>query len=148
MRINGTEVGEIGLEAAMAGEFGVPLVFVSADSGGVREARELLGQDVDAVEVKKAITQNSGICLPIARTEQMLRRAAAEAMLKAPTAPPVVFQSPATIEVVFTTPQSADVLRDAGGIRRIDDVTVRTDGNSVLAAYRRLTVALAGRREE
>jgi D-amino peptidase len=92
VKVNATEVGEIGLEAALAGKFGVPLAFVSGDSGGIREARELLGGDVETVEVKQAITETSGVCLPAAKTRRMLRDAAYRALRKARSVPPVVFQ--------------------------------------------------------
>ena len=41
--LNGILVGEIGMEAALAGEQGVPLKFVSGDDMGCREAEALIG---------------------------------------------------------------------------------------------------------
>lgn len=38
IRVNGTPVGEIALDASVAGEFNVPLIFVSSDEKGCREA--------------------------------------------------------------------------------------------------------------
>ena len=38
LRINGVSVGEIGMEAAIAGDYGVPVVLVTGDSAGVAEA--------------------------------------------------------------------------------------------------------------
>ena len=141
IRVNETEVGEIGLEAALAGKFGVPLAFVSADSGGVREARELLGKDIEAVEVKRALSPTSGICLPASRTAEMLREAAARAMRNAPRVPPVVFQSPTTFEVTFTKPESALALEQMPGIERTGQNTICTQGPSILAAYRTFVLA-------
>lgn len=141
LSVNDTEVGEIGLEAALAGKFGVPLAFVSGDSGGVREAKELLGDEVEAVEVKRAISATSGICLPAARTAKLLREAAARAFRRAPTVPPVVFQSPTTLEVTFSTARSAAALEKMPAIERTGEATVRTEGASILVAYRNFVLA-------
>ncbi|HNS33514.1 MAG TPA: M55 family metallopeptidase, partial [bacterium] len=41
LRVNGTEYGEFGLFAALAGSYGVPTIFVSGDAAAAREARDL-----------------------------------------------------------------------------------------------------------
>ena len=40
MWLNGKRIGEIAIEALQIGIFGVPVVMVSADEAGCREARE------------------------------------------------------------------------------------------------------------
>jgi D-amino peptidase len=141
VKLNGAVLGEMGMEAALAGEYGVPLAFVSGDSAAVHEARELLGGDLQAVEVKTAISPTGGICLPAARTGKLLREAAVRAIRSAANMPPLVFQSPATLEVVFTDPQSAEALKGAEGVERVGETTVRTRGHSVLAAYHQFVSA-------
>ena len=135
LRLNGVLLGELGMEAALAGEHGVPLAFVSGDTAAVREVQELLGSDVQVVEVKKAISPTGGICLPTARTGKMLREAAIRAVREAGNVPSLVFQSPATLEVIFKTPQSADALAGMEGIERTGEAGIRTQGPSVKAAY-------------
>jgi D-amino peptidase len=136
MCVNTTELGEIGLEAALAGKFGVPLAFVSGDSGAVREAKELLGEELETVEVKQAITSTSAVCLPAAQTHRLLRDAAARAVRKARHMPTVVFQSPTVLEVTFRTRGSADALESSSAVERTGECSVRTRGSSILAAYR------------
>jgi len=136
IRLNGTVLGEVGMEAALAGEYGVPLAFVSGDAAAVHEARELLGSDVHAVEVKTGISPTGGICLPAARTGKMLRETAVRAIRGAANMPPLVFQSPVTLDVAFTNPESAQALEGMEGIERTDETSVRTRGQSVVAAYR------------
>ncbi len=136
LRLNGTNLGEVGMEAALAGEYGVPLAFVSGDSAAVSEARELLGSDVHAVEVKTAIGPTGGICLPAARTGKMLREAAVRAVRGAARVPPIVFQSPVTLDVLFKEAASAEALTGMEGIERTSEKSIRTQGQSVLAAYR------------
>src|SRR2546427_7022926 len=54
VRLNGKPVGELGLNAALAGVHGVPVALVSGDSAVAAEAKDLLGQGVGAGIVKKA----------------------------------------------------------------------------------------------
>jgi len=42
LKLNGVTVGESGLSAAIAGHFGVPLVFVSGDLHAIKQARRLV----------------------------------------------------------------------------------------------------------
>jgi D-amino peptidase len=54
VKLNGVEVPEAGLEAAIAGDFGVPVVFLSGDQTTCQKAKELLGQ-IETATVKHAI---------------------------------------------------------------------------------------------
>lgn len=75
IRINGISVGEIGVEAAIAGGLGVKLVMLTADSEGCREARELLG-DVRAVSVKESCSETGAVCYPLKHTYDAIYEAA------------------------------------------------------------------------
>ena len=139
--INGTAVGEIGLEAALAGTFGVPLALVSGDSGCVAEARALLGDDLETVEVKRAISTTSAVCLSTARTGLLLREAAARAVHGALALAPVVFHAPARFEVTFSTAQAADAMERRPSVERTGPSSVCTSGPDVVAAYRDFVLA-------
>ena len=54
LRLGGVSVGEIGMEAAVAGDMGVPVLLVAGDSAGMAEAQSLL-PGVEVVVVKEAI---------------------------------------------------------------------------------------------
>src|SRR5213595_776288 len=51
VRLNGRPVGELGINAALAGVSGVPVALVSGDAALAAEAKELLGDDVTTVVV-------------------------------------------------------------------------------------------------
>jgi D-amino peptidase len=63
IRLNGTVVGEIGMEAAIAGDFGVPLWLVTGDSAGMAEAEQMI-ENVRTVTVKEAMGEFTAKCLP------------------------------------------------------------------------------------
>lgn len=71
LKLNGVSVGEIGMEAAIAGDFGVPLVMLTADSEGIREAKELVG-DVRAVSVKESLAEFGAVCYPLKHTYEKI----------------------------------------------------------------------------
>lgn len=141
MTVNGAEVGEIGLEAALAGEFGIPLALVTAGSGAVHETRQLLGDDVIAVEVKKAIDETSGVCMSAVTTGKLITEAAAMAVKRGRACPLMIFPSPVTFDVTFTAPESAADLEKLPDINRTDELTARTAGPDVVTAYRRFVAA-------
>jgi D-amino peptidase len=81
VRLNGQPLGEIGLYAAYAGLYNIPVVMVSGDAAGVQEATDLLGE-IATVTVKQgygrftAATRAPGLVYPEIRAaaEQGLRR--------------------------------------------------------------------------
>ena len=87
IRLNGVSVGEIGVEAAIAGDFGVPALLVSGDSACVREAESLL-PGIAAVTVKTALSATGALCYPAAVTAARIREAAAAAVRAPPPVKP------------------------------------------------------------
>jgi D-amino peptidase len=67
LRLNGREVGEIGVEAAIAGDFGVPTLLVVGDSAAAEEAQALM-PEVRCVAVKRSLGPTSAECIPLKDT--------------------------------------------------------------------------------
>src|SRR3954465_2599998 len=55
LRFNGIEVGETGINAALCGAWGCPVVLVTGDEASCVEGRELLGDALTTVAVKKGL---------------------------------------------------------------------------------------------
>jgi len=64
--VNGTEMPELGLNAAIAGEFWVPVILVTGDTATAEQARALLGEQVVTVAVKESFGRNAARLLPTA----------------------------------------------------------------------------------
>ena len=99
IHINGILLGEIGVEAALAGERGTPLVFVSGDDLGCREAEDLI-PGVVTCAVKKSLTDSSAVCLPTSKTGAMLYEAALKAVNA--TVSPYKLDPPYEIKIKFS----------------------------------------------
>ncbi len=55
VKVNGTEFGEVGIDAAIAGEKGVPVIFVSGDDKCVDEAKKIMPW-IETVETKQSFS--------------------------------------------------------------------------------------------
>jgi D-amino peptidase len=121
-RINGQPVGELALNAAMAGVHGVPVALVSGDQSLAAEARALLGSGVETVTVKQAVGRFAARSVaPEIACERI--RTGAVAALKRKHAP-FTFTSPIRLEVDFIVSQMADMAELVPGSSRTGGRTV------------------------
>jgi D-amino peptidase len=97
--LNGISVGEIGIEAAIAGDYGVPLAMITGDSAGVKETESLV-PGVVGVSVKESLWHSGGACYSGKKTGQMIYDAAAGLVSNPPTAKPWKIVKP-ELNVVF-----------------------------------------------
>lgn len=91
--INGLSVGELGLQAAIAGHFGVPFVYVTGDAHACRELETLI-PGVVAVPVKVGTGLLGAVTLPPPEAREKIREGAAEAMRRVGEIAPFTVQYP------------------------------------------------------
>src|SRR4030043_29356 len=77
--LNDILVGEYGLNGAVAGHFNVPVLMLTGDQTACAQASELLG-DIETVVVKTAISRMAAECLPPQVTDELIRKAATQAI--------------------------------------------------------------------
>jgi D-amino peptidase len=87
LRLSGVSVGEIGMEAAIAGDFGVPTILIAGDSAGVSEAQTLL-PGIAAATVKESAGLTGALCYPLSVTTERISRAAASVVRQLPAVKP------------------------------------------------------------
>ena len=97
--LNGKKMPEAGLNAAIAGHFGVPVVLVSGDLALVQQARELLG-DVEGVAVKEGIGKAAKMIHP-QKAQEMIKKKTEEALKRIKDFKPYKPNPPFTLEVHF-----------------------------------------------
>jgi D-amino peptidase len=124
-RINDQVVGEIGIEAAYAAHFGVPVIAVSGDEATAAEAKALLGNEVECAVVKRGIGRNIAHCWSIAEAHQRIREAVANAMRKMDRFSPWKPALPATLELTLYRSDMADAYAGRPGIERVGARTLR-----------------------
>ena len=97
--LNGLKVGEIGVEAALAGEQGIPLLLVTGDDKGCEEAETLI-PEITTYAVKKSLGPTEAICYPPSVTSAGLREASAKAVRTNP--PPFKIEPPYEIKIEYS----------------------------------------------
>lgn len=111
VRLNGRSVGELGLNAALAGCFGVPVALVSGDQALAAEAQALLGERVRTVVVKQALGRQAARSLApgvaCARIRDAIQLAVGDAV-GGRTPPLFRVDSPLTLEVDLQSTVHAD----------------------------------------
>lgn len=117
--LNGVEVGETGLNAALAGYFGVPVVLVTGDQTVCAQARELLGNAVETVVVKEAVGRAAAKNLHPTKAQELIRAAAERAVRNCRTRTPFTFQSPITLRLALARSSQADRCLWMPGVKRV-----------------------------
>ena len=98
VRLNGREVGEYGLNGALAGYYGVPVAFVSGDAAFITEARAFFPM-VDALSVKDGIGFYAARTMHPEQAREQIEAGVKAALLKRVARPPVKLSTPITLEV-------------------------------------------------
>lgn len=93
MEINGVRVGEIAVDAAIAGEYGKPVIMVSGDDKACAEASHFL-PDVVTAQVKRGLACQGGVLMPPERAHSLIYHKAIEAVKKADRVQLFRFMSP------------------------------------------------------
>ena len=134
--LNGVEVGEIGLNAAVCGHFGVPVIAVAGCAAACAEASGLLGP-VETAPVKRASSRTAAECLAPQAAQRLIREAAGRAvqrLLAGGACPPWVVATPVALEVEFTHSNFADGASIMPGAQR-DGRRLRFEAVDMPQAY-------------
>lgn len=146
--INDLLVGEIGLNASVAGHFGVPLLMISSDEAGCNEASQLV-PGIETAAVKRGKSTFSAECLPPEVSQKLIYETAKRAVQnfkdgKSPA--PLSTSTPVTVKIEFNNALQADNAMIVPGAQRLDGRTVFLQVPDMVEAYRafRTLVGMAG----
>lgn len=137
VHFNGQTCSEARINAAVAGAFGVPVIFLSGDQAACADAREFLPW-AETVQVKRAIGRYAADSLSPqharAAIKAGLKRALAES--KARGAQPYRLASPVTLDIRFASTVKADMAALLPGSERIGGRHVRYCHEDFLTVFR------------
>lgn len=135
LKFNDNYVGEVGINAALCGHYGVACVLVTGDEATCRESRELLGENLTCVAVKKGLTRHSARQIPPVRARQMIEEGALRALQDLRAVTPYVPAKPTTITIELGTTDTADWFRGRPGVEIVDPLTVVSRADNWLGAW-------------
>ena len=121
---NGTLVGETGINAALCGNWGCPVLLVTGDEATCLEAQELLGDGITTVSVKRGLGAGSARMIPPLKARDLIEVGAKTALADLRAVSPYDPGRPCEIKVEFKNTVAPDKLRSRAGVERIDDRTV------------------------
>ncbi|MHB8643528.1 MAG: M55 family metallopeptidase [Gaiellaceae bacterium] len=134
---NGTLVGETGINAALCGNWNVPVLLVTGDSATCDEGRALLGDTLTTVAVKEGIGRYSARQIAPQRARQMIEDGARRALADLEAVRPYNPGSPCTIEVEYKVTDAVDKLRRVPGVEIVDDRRIRSTAATWWDAWQR-----------
>ncbi|MFE1369628.1 M55 family metallopeptidase [Streptomyces anulatus] len=137
VRVAGRSLGEIGLNAAMVGHLGVPVVLLSGDDAACAEMNNLVPAAV-TVPVKEALGMAAAVTLHPEEARDRLRRAAADAVTRRAAIEPLTLATaPLDVEVDLASPHTIDLATLVPGVSRAGGArTVTFTAPDYATAYR------------
>ena len=124
LKFNGTSVGETGINAALCGQWGCPVLLVTGDEAVCREGRELLGDGLTTVAVKKGLGQFSARQLPAQKARELIEDGAKKSLKDFSAVKPYDPGRPCEIQIEFHTPARLVEYRNRKGTEQIDAHTL------------------------
>ena len=124
LQFNGTSVGETGINAALCGNWGCPVLLVTGDEAVCREGKELLGDGLTTVSVKKGLGRFSARQLTPARARELIEDGAKRALKDLKAVQPYDPGKPSEIRIEFTSPDRVVEYRNRKGIEQLDNLTL------------------------
>jgi D-amino peptidase len=134
LRFNGTPVGETGINAALCGHWGVPVVLVTGDRAVCAEARELL-DGVTTVEVKEGLGRFSARMKTPQRARELIEEGAKKALSDLSAVAPYDPGRPCEIEIDFTSPDRLQEYANRKGVEVTGSRTIVVRGDDFWSAW-------------
>jgi D-amino peptidase len=141
VRLNGTVVGESGINALVALGHGVPVVLVTGDDVTAHEAA-VVSPGIHAAVVKTAVSRFAAESLHPSEARELIRTRAREAMATLGEAGPPAIALPATLEVTFRNADLAEMATWVAGVERTSDTVASMSDDDPVRLYRRFITAV------
>ena len=145
IKVNGRELPELGLNAAIAGYFKVPVIMLSGDTTTCDQAKALLGDGLVTAAVKDAAGRFAARLLPMEQARARLREAAREALGKRASLQTFRIEPPYTVDVEFHNSAQAELPLMLPGVKRTSARSVSVTGTDYIETFKlvRAVIALA-----
>ncbi len=141
VEVNGREIGETGINAYLAGHWGVPVVLVTGDAAVTAQAKDLL-PGVHTVAVKEATGANAAKNLHPKKARDLIRAEAAKALKDPKTRKPLKVATPVEIAIEFKGTEHADRAEMVPGVRRIGGTRIEFTAPDFREAFRAFYAAI------
>lgn len=142
LSLNGMELPEGGVSAAIAGHFGVPVVAVTGDDAAVEEVRKSTGP-IEGAVVKRAISFHSAATLMPKAAQERIRATVRAGVERRASVRPFVVPGPVSLDLSFKHYRAAELLAYLPIVQRVASHTARFTGRDILEVSRFIEFALS-----
>jgi D-amino peptidase len=139
IRLNGQEIGELGLAAGVAGELGVPVALVSGDDKVEKEIHAI-APTAEVVVTKKGMERTAAECRSPQLVRQELRAKTGAALSRLDEMQLSLLEPPLRLDVSFLYTTAADQAVNIPGVERTAGRSIVATLDSMVAAARLLHV--------
>ena len=133
---NGVLVGETGINAALCGHWGCPVLLVTGDEAACDEARDLLGPSLTTVAVKQGLGARSARNIAPLRARALIEEGARAALADLTAVEPYLPGHPCEIQVEYKNTRAPDALRHRQGVERVSDRMIVSRADNWWDAWR------------
>ncbi|MEE9217565.1 MAG: M55 family metallopeptidase [Acidobacteriota bacterium] len=141
LKLNDTMVSEGGFTAAIAGDFGVPVVFVSGDQTACREIKDLIGP-IETAVVKQAAGFYSATMKHPNVVRKEIREGVKRGLERRHELKPYKVARPVKMELTFSDISKAEVFAYLPGVQRPRGNVVVISSPDMVQASKYLNIAL------
>ena len=136
LRFNGVEDGETGINAALCGTWGCPVLLVTGDEASCREGRALLGDALTTVAVKTGLGRFSARQYPAPKARELIEAGATRSLAEISAVPPYDPGRPCEITVDFNTSDHLEKYRYRAGVEITDSRQIVSRADDWWTAWR------------
>ena len=130
IRLNGVEMLEASINAAIAGDFGVPVVMISGDDAVVEEAGRVIG-DMEGAVVKWSLGFHSARTLMPEVSYALIKQKVRAALGRLDEFQPYTMDGPVELEISFKNYMPAELMAYLPIVDRVDAHTIRFVGQDM-----------------
>jgi len=131
VKLNGVSVTEGAMNAAIAGQFNVPVIMVSGDDAAVKEVQDAVGP-IEGAVVKWSYGFHSARTLTPKAASAQIFLAATRAIARLKDFKPYKLKSPIQLDVRFKNYRPAEVLAYLPIVQRTDSHSIRFVGKDIV----------------
>ncbi len=131
LRLNGIEMTEGSMNAAIAGHFGVPIILVTGDDAAVAENQVIIG-DIEGAIVKWSYGFHSARTLTPEAAYEEIRTRTASAISRIDDFEPYVLETPIELELSLKHYMPVETLSYLPNVEKVNSHTIRYIGEDML----------------
>ena len=136
IKINGVDVGEPEINAAVAGHYGVPVGLISGDDKLIKEVKNFFGTQVETVITKYSISRFCAKCRHPGNVQKELELRAQWAIKKIKKLRPFKFRYPINAEIDVINSLIGDAIKSLPGLKRVAGRKFVFKAKDILEFYR------------